>query len=293
MLKRISKGEAIFNVVNYIILAICVLVTLLPFAMILAKSLSSSVAIESGKVFLWPVDFNVQAYKNLIADGQLLRSMKNTVFITIIGTMLNMIFTTTAAYALSKKRLMGGKFIMKMMTFTMIFSGGTIPHFIVVKSLGLMDTYGSLWLPGLITVYNLIVMRTFFEQLPDSLEEAAKIDGANDLIIFFQIVLPLSLATLATITLFYAVSWWNEYFNGMIYISTSDKMPLQVKLRQMISTVGQVQLTESDGESAKEKLAKDAVQAAAMVISTVPILCIYPFLQKHFVKGVMVGAVKG
>ena len=122
MLKRISKGEAIFNVVNYIILAICVLVTLLPFAMILAKSLSSSVAIESGKVFLWPVDFNVQAYKNLIADGQLLRSMKNTVFITIIGTMLNMIFTTTAAYALSKKRLMGGKFIMKMMTFTMIFS---------------------------------------------------------------------------------------------------------------------------------------------------------------------------
>lgn len=293
MLKRISKGEAIFNVVNYIILAICVLVTLLPFAMILAKSLSSSVAIESGKVFLWPVDFNVQAYKNLIADGQLLRSMKNTVFITIIGTMLNMIFTTTAAYALSKKRLMGGKFIMKMMTFTMIFSGGTIPHFIVVKSLGLMDTYGSLWLPGLITVYNLIVMRTFFEQLPDSLEEAAKIDGANDLIIFFRIVLPLSLATLATITLFYAVSWWNEYFNGMIYISTSDKMPLQVKLRQMISTVGQVQLTESDGESAKEKLAKDAVQAAAMVISTVPILCIYPFLQKHFVKGVMVGAVKG
>ena len=293
MLKRISKGEAIFNVVNYIILAICVLVTLLPFAMILAKSLSSSVAIESGKVFLWPVDFNVQAYKNLIADGQLLRSMKNTVFITIIGTMLNMIFTTTAAYALSKKRLMGGKFIMKMMTFTMIFSGGTIPHFIVVKSLGLMDTYGSLWLPGLITVYNLIVMRTFFEQLPDSLEEAAKIDGANDLIIFFQIVLPLSLATLATITLFYAVSWWNEYFNGMIYISTSDKMPLQVKLRQMISTVGQVQLTESDGESAKDRLAKDAVQAAAMVISTVPILCIYPFLQKHFVKGVMVGAVKG
>ena len=136
-------------------------------------------------------------------------------------------------------------------------------------------------------------MRTFFEQLPDSLEEAAKIDGANDLIIFFQIVLPLSLATLATITLFYAVSWWNEYFNGMIYISTSDKMPLQVKLRQMISTVGQVQLTESDGESAKDRLAKDAVQAAAMVISTVPILCIYPFLQKHFVKGVMVGAVKG
>ena len=293
MLKRISKGEAVFNVVNYIILAICVLITLLPFAMILAKSLSDSAAIESGMVFLWPVGFNTKAYKNLIADGQLLRSMRNTIFITIIGTALNMIFTTTAAYSLSKKRLLGGKFIMKMMTFTMIFSGGTIPHFIVVKSLGLMDSYGALWLPGLIAVYNLIVMRTFFEQLPDSLEEAAKIDGANDLVVFFRIVLPLSLATLATITLFYAVAWWNEYFNGMIYISTSNKMPLQVKLRQMIATVGQVQLTEGDGESAKEKLAKDSVQAAAMVISTVPILCIYPFLQKHFVKGVMVGAVKG
>jgi len=200
----------VFNVINYIYLALCVMVTLLPFATIIAKSFSDTVAIESGEVFLWPVDFNVQAYKNLITDGQLLRSMKNTVIITIIGTCLNMIFTTTAAYALSKKRLLGGKLIMKLMTFTMIFSGGTIPHFIVVKSLGLMNTYGALWLPGLITVYNLIVMKTFFEQLPESLEEAARIDGANDLLIFFKIVLPLSLATIATITLFYAVAWWNE-----------------------------------------------------------------------------------
>jgi len=200
----------VFNVINYIYLALCVMVTLLPFATIIAKSFSDTVAIESGEVFLWPVDFNIQAYKNLITDGQLLRSMKNTVIITIIGTCLNMIFTTTAAYALSKKRLLGGKLIMKLMTFTMIFSGGTIPHFIVVKSLGLMNTYGALWLPGLITVYNLIVMKTFFEQLPESLEEAARIDGANDLLIFFKIVLPLSLATIATITLFYAVAWWNE-----------------------------------------------------------------------------------
>ncbi|MBE7038408.1 MAG: carbohydrate ABC transporter permease [Ruminococcaceae bacterium] len=210
MQKRISRGEMVFNVINYIYLALCVMVTLLPFATIIAKSFSDTVAIESGEVFLWPVDFNIQAYKNLITDGQLLRSMKNTVIITIIGTCLNMIFTTTAAYALSKKRLLGGKLIMKLMTFTMIFSGGTIPHFIVVKSLGLMNTYGALWLPGLITVYNLIVMKTFFEQLPESLEEAARIDGANDLLIFFKIVLPLSLATIATITLFYAVAWWNE-----------------------------------------------------------------------------------
>lgn len=293
MQKRISKGEAVFIVVNYIFLFLCVLITLLPFATIIAKSFSDSAAIESGKVFLWPVDFNTQAYKNLISDGQLLRSMKNTVIITVVGTFLNMVFTTIAAYALSKKRLLGGKTIMKLMTFTMIFSGGTIPTFIVVKSLGLMNKYVALWLPGLITVYNLIVMKTFFEQMPESLEEAARIDGAGDILIFFRIVLPLSLATIATITLFYAVAWWNEYFNGMIYISSSAKMPLQVKLRQMIATVGEAQLTETDGDSPDKKLAKDAVQAAAMVISTIPMLCIYPFLQKYFVKGVMVGAVKG
>lgn len=293
MLKRTTGGEAAFYIINYIFLGICVIITLVPFATIIAKSFSSSEAIESGKVFLMPVEPNIRAYKNLIADGQLLHSMKNSIVIMTVGTMLNIFFTTLAAYALSKKRLAGGTFVMKLMTFTMIFSGGTIPNFILVRSLGLMDTYGALWLPGLIAVYNLIVMKTSFSQLPESLEEAAKIDGASDPVIFFKIMLPLSLATIATIALFYAVQWWNEYMTGMIYINTSSKMPLQVKLRQMIVSATQTNLTEGDGETSKEKLAAEAVQAAAMVISTIPMLCIYPFLQKYFVKGVMIGAVKG
>ncbi len=294
MFKRISKGEALFYILNYIFLGLCVVITLVPFATIVAKSFSSSTAIESGKVFLVPVEFNTKAYTNLISDGRLVRSMGNTVIITLVGTALNILFTTTAAYALSKKRLIGNGIIMRLMTFTMMFSGGTIPNFILVRSLGLMNTYGALWLPGLISVYNLIVMKTFFAGLPESLEEAARIDGAGDLRIFIQIILPLSFASIATIALFYAVSWWNEYFAGMIYISSSAKMPLQVQLREMISTVNSSQLTSGMTESdLKERLAKDAVQAAAMVVSIVPMLCVYPFLQKYFVKGVMVGAVKG
>ena len=293
MLQRTSLGEKIFYIINYIFLAFCMFVTIFPLLSILAKSLSSTRAIESGEVFLWPVETNITAYQSLISYGQLLRSMWNTVVITLIGTALNMLFTTMGAYVLSKKRLVGGKFLLRMVVFTMMFSGGVIPNFLLVKSLGMINTYGALWLPGLVQVYNLIVMRTFFMGLPDSLEEAAKIDGAGDITVFIKIVLPLSLASLATVSLFYAVSWWNEYFNGMIYISKSTLMPLQVKLRQMITAVDSSLLQEGMNEDMSEKLAEDAIQAAAMIISTVPMLCVYPFLQKYFVKGVMIGAVKG
>lgn len=293
MFKRMTNGEKIFHAINYLFLAVCMFVTVFPLISIVAKSFSSVRAIESGEVFFLPVEANVKAYKSLISGGQLLRSMKNTVFITLIGTALNMVMTTMGAYVLSKKRLIGSTFFLRMVVFTMMFTGGTIPNFILVKSLNLINTYFALWLPGLIQVYNLIVMRTFFMGLPDSLEEAAKIDGAGDISIFIKIILPLSLASLATIALFYAVSWWNEYFNGMIYISKSTLMPLQVKLKQMIESVDSSLLGEGMNEDMNERLSDDAIQAAAMVISTVPMLCVYPFLQKYFVKGVMIGAVKG
>ena len=293
MFKRMTNGEKIFHTINYLFLAVCMFVTVFPLISIVAKSFSSVRAIESGEVFLLPVETNVKAYKSLIGGGQLLRSMKNTVFITLIGTALNMVMTTMGAYVLSKKRLIGSTFFLRMVVFTMMFTGGTIPNFILVKLLNLINTYFALWLPGLIQVYNLIVMRTFFMGLPDSLEEAAKIDGAGDISIFIKIILPLSLASLATIALFYAVSWWNEYFNGMIYISKSTLMPLQVKLKQMIESVDSSLLGEGMNEDMNERLSDDAIQAAAMVVSTVPMLCVYPFLQKYFVKGVMIGAVKG
>ena len=292
-MKRVTFGEKVFYVVNNIFLAFCVFITVFPLLSIVAKSLSSTRAIESGDVFLLPVETNIRAYMSLIEDGQLLRAMLNTVIITLVGTALNMFFTTMGAYVLSKKRLIGGRFFLRMVVFTMMFSGGVIPNFLLVKSLNLINTYGALWLPGLVSVYNLIVMRTFFMGLPESLEESAKLDGAGDITVFVKIVLPLSLASLATIALFYAVSWWNEYFNGMIYINKSTLMPLQVKLRQMIMATDTSLLKEGVNEDVNEKLAEDSVQAAAMVITAIPVMCVYPFLQKYFVKGVMIGAVKG
>ena len=293
-MKRITTGERIFNIINYIVLALCVCITLFPLISILAKSLSSTRAIESGEVFLIPVETNVKAYKALVKDGQLFRAMGNTVIVTLVGTLLNMIMTTLGAYVLSKKDLIGGKFFLRMIVFTMMFSGGVVPNFILVRSLGLVNTYGALWFPGLIQVYNMIVMRTFFMGLPDSLSEAARIDGASEFAVFTKIILPLSLASLATVALFYAVYWWNEYFNGMIYINDSMKMPLQVKLKSMITQVDSSLLQEGVNEAAEqETISESSIQAAAMVISVVPMLCVYPFLQKYFVKGVMVGAVKG
>ena len=293
-MKRITTGERIFNIINYIVLALCVCITLFPLISILAKSLSSTRAIESGEVFLVPVETNVKAYKALVKDGQLFRAMGNTVIVTLVGTLLNMIMTTLGAYVLSKKDLIGGKFFLRMIVFTMMFSGGVVPNFILVRSLGLVNTYGALWFPGLIQVYNMIVMRTFFMGLPDSLSEAARIDGASEFAVFTKIILPLSLASLATVALFYAVYWWNEYFNGMIYINDSLKMPLQVKLKSMIAQVDSSLLQEGVNEAAEqETISESSIQAAAMVISVVPMLCVYPFLQKYFVKGVMVGAVKG
>ena len=181
-----------------------------------------------------------------------------------------------------------------LMVFTMLFGGGLIPSFIVIKSLNLVDTYGSLWLPGMISVFNLIVMKNFFEAIPESLSEAASIDGADEIFILTRIILPLSLPAIATISLFYAVGWWNDYFNVMIYITDTRKLSLYVKLMQMVNNVNESMLLSGEGAIMQEKsLTAEGIKAAAIVISTVPILCVYPFLQKYFVKGVMVGSLKG
>jgi len=231
--KRQALSETVFYFLNYLFLILCSIVTLFPFINVLATSFSSSRAILSGEVFIWPVDFTIQAYKNLLEDGQLLKALKNTVVITIIGTAINMIGTIMAAYPLSKKRLAGRKLFLSIMVFTMLFSGGLIPSFIVVKTLGLMNTYGALWFPAIVSVYNMIIMKTFFEGIPESLEEAAAIDGANDVYILLRIVLPLSLPVIATLALFYAVGWWNNYYNVIIFITKSNLMPLTVKLMSL------------------------------------------------------------
>lgn len=292
-----TKGERIFYAVNYCVLTIAAIACLYPFLYIIATSLSSSRAVSSGEVYIWPVEINLEAYKQLLMDGQIFISMKNTVVITLLGTLFCLITTTLCAYALSKQRLRGRKLFTGLIVFTMLFNGGMIPSFLLVKSLGLMDSFWALWLTGLMSVYNMIVMRTFFQGIPDSLEEAAQIDGANDPYILFKVILPLSKSVLATITLFYAVGWWNTYFNAMLYISTTTKYPLMVKLKQMLDTAQMltVQAGNSGGTegAGMTQIAAETFKSATILVSVLPIILVYPFLQKYFVKGVMVGSVKG
>jgi putative aldouronate transport system permease protein len=281
--------------VNYVILAICSLIALYPFWYEIASSFSSSRAITAGEVSLWPVEFNTEAYKRLFEDGQLFISMRNTVLVTIVGTVLNMTLTVLAAYPLSRRRLMGRNGLLMFITFTMLFVSGVIPNFILVKSLGLMDTYWALWLPALISTYNMFVMKTFMEGLPEEVMESAAIDGAGDWRILAQIVLPLCKPIMAALSLFYAVGWWNSYFHVLLYITKSTLHTLTLKLYQMIMQVDQ-NLLESVGGSegvAEVTMTPEGIKAAAIVIAVTPILIVYPFLQKHFVKGVLIGSVKG
>lgn len=291
-----TKGERIFYCINYIFISLVSLACLYPFLYIIATSLSSSRAVSSGEVYIWPVEFNLEAYRQLLLDGQIFISMRNTVVLTLVGTLLNMVFTVLLSYSLSKTRLRGRGFFSGLVVFTMLFSGGMIPNFLLIKNLHLMDTYWSLWLSGLVSTYNMIVMRTFFQGIPDSMEEAAQIDGANDPYILTRIVLPLSKSVLATVTLFYAVGWWNAYFNPMLYLSTTSKYPLMVKLKQMLDTAQMltVQSTTSGTEGAAQTVvATETFKSATILVSVLPIICVYPFLQKYFVKGVMIGSVKG
>ena len=294
---KATPGEKIFYCANYIILTLVALFCLYPFIYILATSFSSSRAVNSGEVFLWPVEFNLEAYKQLLLDGQIAISMRNTIVITLAGTAMCMTSTILCAYSLSKKRLRFRGIIMGMIVFTMMFSGGMIPNFLLIRNLGLMNTYWALWLSGLQSTYNMIVLRTFFQGIPDSLEEAAQIDGAGDPYILIRIVLPLSGAALATITLFYAVGWWNIYFNAIMNISSSLKYPLMVKLRAMLDTAQMltVQAQSGMGGGAIESImiAAESYKAATILVSVLPIMLVYPFLQKYFVKGVMIGSVKG
>lgn len=293
MSKKISLGEKIFKVCNYIFVTLLTLATLFPLVHVVAMSFSSSRAILSGEVLLWPVEITLDAYRNMIKTGQIFQAMKNTVIVTVVGTFLNMLFSILAAYPLSKPRLVGKKFFTWLIMFTMMFSGGMIPSFILVKMLGMNNSYFALWIPPLISVYNMIILRTFFQGLPESLMEAAAIDGANEVYILLRIVLPLSKAALATVGLFYAVGFWNNYMDAMIYITDSDKFTLMVRLRQMLSNLSNEMLLSGEGASAGQSLTPEAVKAASIVVATLPIMCVYPFLQKYFVKGVTIGSVKG
>lgn len=289
-------GERVFQIFNYLIISLFVICALYPMLQVIATSFSSSRAVSSGEVYLLPVEFNTLAYEQLLLDGQIFVSMKNTVILTVGGTLANLAATILAAYSLSKKRLAGRKIFLSVIVFTMMFNAGMIPSFILMRTLNLMDSFTGLILQSLISTYNMIVMKTFFEGLPESLEEAAAIDGASDPYILVRIILPLSMPVIATITLFYAVGWWNSYFGPMMYLKSSSKFPLMLKLKAMLDTAQMITINTNQGgtEGAMTStVAPETFKAASIVVTTLPIICVYPFLQKYFVKGVMIGSIKG
>jgi putative aldouronate transport system permease protein len=288
-----TLGTRIFYTANYVILTLIALACLYPFLYILAASFSSSRAVNAGEVYILPVEPNPWAYIELFRNGQIFNSMKNTVFLTIFGSAFCMFSSILSAYALSKKRMRGRGVLTALIVFTMMFSGGMIPTFLLIRSLRLMNSYWALWLSGLQSTYNMIVLRSFFQSIPESLEEAAQIDGAGDPYILFRIVLPLSGAALATITLFYAVAWWNTYFSAVLYITSSGKYPLMVQLKSMLDAARNQSVQTGGGSEDIINVATETYKAASIIVSVTPIILVYPVLQKYFVKGVMIGSVKG
>jgi putative aldouronate transport system permease protein len=290
---KTSLGSKIFDVSNYIFLGLYGLITLLPFIYVVAGSFTSPQEYISKKIVLFPSQFSLEGYKYIFSTEVLLTSLGVTIFITLAGTAINLIFTCLMAYPLARRDLDGRKWILLGVVFSMLFSGGMIPTFLVVKSLGLINSYWSLLLPGAISAFNLIVLKNFFQQLPEGLEEAAKIDGCNDLRILWQIVLPLSLPAIATFSLFYAVNHWNSFFQAILYINDNFKWPIQVWLRQIVilssGGLGDSAVFDSNYIVPPGQIIKMSV----IVISTLPILIVYPFLQKHFAKGALIGSVKG
>lgn len=290
-----SSGEKVFTAIMYLCVTAVALTMIFPLMNILSLSFSSERAVVSNEVSIWPVEFTTNTYVQVAKTTPIFLAMKNTVVLTLVGTLISMFCTICTSYALSKKRLFGRQFFLGAITVTMIIGAGLIPNFILIKDLGLMNTYWALWLPGALSTWNMLVMKTFFSALPDSLEESAVIDGANDLRILWSIVLPLSIPSLATITLFYAVGYWNTYFSATLYISNSGLKLLQQVLHEVVSRSTEVmQQSQLDSQDALvQPMASESVQGAAIVIATLPIMCVYPFLQKYFVKGVMIGAIKG
>ncbi|TDF94421.1 carbohydrate ABC transporter permease [Paenibacillus piri] len=293
MIKTTLAGRLGYSLM-YAMLAVCGFCALYPLVQVIAASFSSSRAISSGEVYLWPVEFTVLNYHILLKDGAILGALKNTVIVTVFGTLFNITATVLAAYPLSKPRLMGRNSLLMVITFTMLFTGGLIPHFILIKTLGLMNTYWALWLPALISTYNMFVMKTYFEGLPVEVEESASMDGAGDWTVLTKIILPLSKPMLAALSLFYAVYWWNSYFNVLIYISSARKATMMLKLYQMLQGMNdKLQNLDTAVVSVNDIPTPEGLKAAAIFIALLPILCFYPFLQKHFVKGVLIGSVKG
>ncbi|MFB3168281.1 putative aldouronate transport system permease protein [Bacillus niacini] len=285
-----NKGGLAFPIINGTILILIALICFLPFVNVIASSFASTQEVVARKFILFPRTFSLDAYRYILSTPTLFKSLAVSIGVTGIGTLVSMVLTAFMAYGLSRRYLVGRNSINFIVVFSMLFSGGMIPTFLVVKSVGLIDSYWSLILPVAINAFNLIIMRNFFQALPDSLEESAKMDGCTDFGVFVKIMLPLALPSIATISLFYAVTYWNTYMTAILYINDSAKWPIQVLLRQIVIVSSGMQ---AEGSSVDVVPPAQTIKMAVIVIATVPMLIAYPFVQKYFVKGALVGSVKG
>ncbi|WP_249375258.1 MULTISPECIES: carbohydrate ABC transporter permease [unclassified Actinomyces] len=286
-----SPSYKAFRVLNTVVLLGVIFVTLFPFLNVVAKSFSSEAAISTGQVGLWPVGFNTTTYRLVLADTAFWTGYKNTILYTVVATAIALVFTTAFAYVLSKQNLRGRPLLIGFAVFTMFFNGGLIPNYILITNLGLKNTIWAVVLPNAISVFNLLVMKAFFEGLPHELEEAAELDGLGTYGILFRIVLPLSKAIIATMFLFYAVSNWNAWFGAFLYFDDSSMFPVTIYLRNMLA--GATGTEAVGGGGADTAQVASNLKAVTMVLTALPILCVYPFVQRYFVTGVTLGSVKG
>ncbi|MNI39309.1 L-arabinose transport system permease protein AraQ [compost metagenome] len=287
-----NKRIRLFDLVNILLMGIVVCSMLFPFVHMAAVSISSSEYVTGNRITLWPKGINFDAYTSVLKDKRILIGYKNTLIYVVLGTMLSLVFTTMGAYALSRRNLVLGKTFMLIIVFTMLFTGGMIPTYLVVRSYGLLDTIWAMVLPGLVSSYYLIIMRTFFQGIPHELEESSKIDGLSNLGVLLRIVLPLTKPVMLTISLFYAVGIWSNFFSALIYLRDPNLFPLQVTIRNIVLT-GQVGDTVVSSAIGDKSIVLESLKYAVILVGTLPILLVYPFIQKHFVQGVMIGSVKG
>lgn len=284
----------VFDIVNYTLLVLVLIIVIYPLWFVVIASFSDSRAVLDGEVWLWPKDFQLDAYVRVFKDSRIMRGYANTIFYTLAGTTLNIVGTVVAAYPLSRKDFVGRNVIMMLLAFTMYFSGGLIPTYLIYKQLRIVNTVWVMILPGMVSVYNLIIVRTFFQGIPFELQEAAFIDGANNFAILRKVIVPLSKPVLAVMVIFYGVGHWNEFFNALVFLSKKELAPLQLVMRDILITASS-SISEGTGGAAiadKARLA-ESLKYSVIIVSSLPVLLLYPFLQKYFVKGVMLGAIKG
>ncbi|TDF97209.1 carbohydrate ABC transporter permease [Paenibacillus piri] len=290
-----SAGDRWFDAINLCLLSLVLIIVLYPLVYVISASLSNPLLVLQGEVWLWPKELSLEAYKRVFQNADIMVGYKNTILYTAVGTCVNIVMTVAGAYPLSRRDFFGRNAIMAFFVFTMFFSGGIIPTYLVIKSLGMINTFWVMILPGAVSVFNLIIMRTFFQNtIPIELQESAFMDGCSNIRILASIVLPLSMPIIAVLILYYAVSHWNAFFNALIYLSNRQQYPLQLFLRELLIQNQMEQMMSGESESMLEQQnLAEGLKYAIIVVSSLPVLILYPFLQKYFEKGMMIGAIKG